>query len=193
MRSVGFIRFAKIANLVMAVCLFAFGITLIASPNMDISVVRIAAGVMMALFGIFKMAGYFSKDLYRLAFQYDLPLGIVFILIGTVMLARTLWAAESICAIFGLALIIDSIFKVIVARDAKKFGLKSWSVLLGLALLACATGTALLFCPTDSQRLWLILFGVACIADGLLNFIEKIFMVKVVRNQREDEPEEDLF
>lgn len=52
MRSVGFIRFAKIANLVMAVCLFAFGITLIASPNMDISVVRIAAGVTMALFGI---------------------------------------------------------------------------------------------------------------------------------------------
>lgn len=42
--SVGFIRFAKAANLVTAVCLFAFGITVIVMPTLDISVIRIISG-----------------------------------------------------------------------------------------------------------------------------------------------------
>ena len=31
----------------------------------------------MLLFGFIKMIGYFSKDLYRLAFQFDLASGIL--------------------------------------------------------------------------------------------------------------------
>lgn len=136
------------------------------------------------------MAGYFSKDLYRLAFQYDLPLGILFIIIGTVMLIRSWLETDIICTLFGSALIIDSIFKVIISKDAKKFGLRSWALLLILALLVCVAGILLLFRPTESERLWLVIFGSACILDGVLNFSEKIFMVKVVKNQKKEESDE---
>lgn len=187
--SVGFIRFAKAANLVTAVCLFAFGITVIVMLSLDISVIRIVSEALLILFGIFKMAGYFSKDLYRLAFQYD-PLGILFIIIGTVMLIRSWLETDIICTLFGSALIIDSIFKVIISKDAKKFGLRSWALLLILALLVCVAGILLLFRPTESERLWLVIFGSACILDGVLNFSEKIFMVKVVKNQKKEEPDE---
>ncbi len=188
--SVGFIRFAKAANLVTAVCLFAFGITVIVMPSLDISVIRIVSEALLILFGIFKMAGYFSKELYRLAFQYDLPLGILFIIIGTVMLIRSWLETDIICTLFGSALIIDSIFKVIISKDAKKFGLRSWALLLILALLVCVAGILLLFRPTESERLWLVIFGSACILDGVLNFSEKIFMVKVVKNQKKEESDE---
>ncbi|MFQ9732082.1 MAG: hypothetical protein ACLT8X_11075 [Mediterraneibacter faecis] len=38
-------------------------------------------------YGIIKMIGYFSKDLYCLAFQYDLACGIFLIILGVVALS----------------------------------------------------------------------------------------------------------
>lgn len=106
------------------------------------------------------------------------------------MLIRSWLETDIICTLFGSALIIDSIFKVIISKDAKKFGLRSWALLLILALLVCVAGILLLFRPTESERLWLVIFGSACILDGVLNFSEKIFMVKVVKNQKKEEPDE---
>lgn len=186
MRSVIPIRIAKFTNIATALCLCAFGICVLAMPDMTENAIRFTVGALMTLFGIFKLVGFFSKDLYRLAFQYDLPLGIVFIVLGVVMLAKSEQVVNSVCIMFGIAVFIDSVFKIKISVDAKKFGIRSWALLLALAVIVCALGAALLFRPTDSERVWLILFGVACIADGVLNLTEKLCTVKIVKNQRPD-------
>lgn len=148
--SVGFIRFAKAANLVTAVCLFAFGITVIVMPSLDISVIRIVSEALLILFGIFKMAGYFSKDLYRLAFQYDLPLGILFIIIGTVMLIRSWLETDIICTLFGSALIIDSIFKSYNIEGRKEIRAEVMGVAADTGITGVCGGH-IAFIPTDGK------------------------------------------
>ncbi|MDE6613166.1 MAG: DUF308 domain-containing protein, partial [Clostridia bacterium] len=77
MRSVIPIKAAKIINVLTSVCLCVFGILIIAMPDISEKVIGVTIGILLILSGIFKLAGYFSKDLFRLAFQYDLQLGIV--------------------------------------------------------------------------------------------------------------------
>ena len=52
--------------------LCALGILLVALPDFSAELFCRILGIIMLLFGLIKMIGYFSKDLYRLAFQFDL-------------------------------------------------------------------------------------------------------------------------
>ena len=79
MRSVTPMRIAKIGYIVMSVLFCAAGILFIAAPELSVSIIGVCIGVAMILFGIVKLIGYFSKDLFRLAFQFDLELSLIHI------------------------------------------------------------------------------------------------------------------
>ena len=46
-------------------------------------------GIYMIIYGAVKIMGYFAKDAYQLAFQFDLALGIVIAIVGIVFVCRT--------------------------------------------------------------------------------------------------------
>lgn len=186
MRSLFIKRTAKILNLITAACFCAFGIAVITVPDMSEFSIRLVTGIFMIIFGTFKILGYFSKDLYRLAFQYDVQLGIVFLVFGIVVLTRPHDVVNFICILFGISIFIDSVFKIKISVDAKKFGIRTWWLILALAIVACILGVVLLFRPSDNVRVWSVLFGVAFLEDGILNLVEKLFTVKVSKNQRPD-------
>jgi len=74
MRSTAPMRTAKIGYIAVSALLCILGIMLIVIPSFSINLLGNICGILMLLFGAVKLTGYFSKDLYRLAFQYDLPL-----------------------------------------------------------------------------------------------------------------------
>ena len=65
MRSVAPMRTAKIGYIVISVLLCALGILLIAVPEFSVSAVGVICGAILIVFGIVRLVGYFSKDLYR--------------------------------------------------------------------------------------------------------------------------------
>ena len=88
MRSVVPMKTAKIGYLVIAVLFCVLGIVLIAAPGTSVVWLGRLLGIGMIVFGAIKLVGYFSRDLFRLAFQYDLAFGILLIALGIVTLAR---------------------------------------------------------------------------------------------------------
>ena len=56
-------------------------------PQMSAYTLCQMLGAILVLYGAIKMIGYFSRDLYRLAFQYDLAFGMLIMLIGLILLA----------------------------------------------------------------------------------------------------------
>jgi len=63
------------------------------------------------LFGCIKLTGYFSKDLFRLAFQYDLQFGILVLVVGLIVLLKPSDAISLLFAAMGIALLADSLSK----------------------------------------------------------------------------------
>ena len=74
MRSVVPMRVAKLGYIALSSLMCAFGLTLMIWPGISLKVFALCAGITLIAFGVIKVVGYLSRDLYRLAFQYDLAL-----------------------------------------------------------------------------------------------------------------------
>ena len=135
MRSVAPMKTAKIGYIVLSVALCVLGIILIAFPGFSASLFGILCGVVLIMFGGVKLVGYFSKDLYRLAFQYDLVFGILMIALGVGMLTHPEGLMHFVCVALGITILADGLTKIQISRESRSFGIGRWQVMLVLAIL----------------------------------------------------------
>lgn len=177
---------AKTGYIVMSLVFCAAGIVCIIKPGLSAGLVGRVLGVAMILFGAVKLVGYCSRDLYRLAFQYDLGFGLLLIALGVLVLVRPAQVLDFLFAALGVAVLTDALYKVQIALDARRFGISTWWLTLALAVAAGAVGLALVFRPWDSARLLTILLGAALLAEGVLNLCVAVSTVKIVNHQRPD-------
>ena len=161
MRSVVPMKTAKIGYLVISVLFCVLGIVLIAAPGTSVVWLGRLLGIGMIVFGAIKLVGYFSRDLFRLAFQYDLAFGILLIALGIVTLARPGGAMSFLCIVFGIPVLADGLFKIQISLDAKRFGIEKWWVVLLLAALTCVIGLLLVIRPSEAARALMVLMGIS--------------------------------
>ena len=191
MRSMTPMRVAKTGYILMSVLFCALGVLFIARPDRSLAALGKVLGIAMIAFGVFKLVGYFSRDLFRLAFQYDLEFGILLIALGAVILLKPEGALDFIFAALGIAIFSDGLFKVQIALDSKKFGIRSWWLIAALALVTGGIGLALVFRPWESGVLLTELLGASLLCEGVLSLCVALSTVKIVRHQRPDIIEAD--
>lgn len=177
---------AKAGYIVMSLVFCGAGTLFIAKPDLSAVVISRALGAAMIVFGLIKLVGYFSKDLFRLAFQYDLGFGLLLIALGILALAKPAGALDFIFIALGVAILTDGLFKLQIAVDSKRFGISTWWLTLVLAVITGVVGLALVFRPWDSARLLTRLLGAALLAEGILNLCVAVSAVKIVPHQRPD-------
>lgn len=186
LRSTKPLRAAKGLYIVLSAALCLMGLLLIIVPDFSAQLVGILCGVLLVAFGIVRLVGYFSKDLYRLAFQYDLTSGILLILLGIIMLCNPSSLMTVVCVVLGFFILTDGLFKIQIALDAKRFGLSKWFLILALAVLTAILGGILMFRPGQGTRALMVMFGISLLSEGILNFSTALTAVKIVRNQVPD-------
>ena len=177
------IQAAKLGYILLSVALCALGGVLIAVPDFSAALLCRLVGITMLLFGAVKIIGYCSKDLYRLAFQYDLAFGILLIALGGILLFRPDTMVQIICIIMGVCVLADALLKIQISIDSKAFGLEKWWLILVAALLTGVAGFLLVLRPMESARAVMILLGVTLITEGLLNLTTILTAVKIIRRQ----------
>ena len=122
MRSTKTIRAAKTGYIIISSLLMVLGVLIMALPDLSVSVIGILAGAMLVAFGLVKLVGYFSRDLYRLAFQFDLAMGILLAVMGVILLARPHMAMNFICVALGITFLADGLLKVPFSARASRTG-----------------------------------------------------------------------
>lgn len=185
-RSVLPMQTAKAGYIVISAVLGLLGIFLMRQPDVSTAAVGTAAGVLLVIFGIIRLIGYFSRDLYRLAFQFDLAVGILLLILGIILLTKPQDLLHFLCVVTGMYVTADGLMKLQTAHDAHRFGIASWWMILAAALLTSAAGVCLLVRPAQSVRIVMQLFGAVLLAEGLLNLLTVLVTVKIVRNQKPD-------
>ncbi|HBA47700.1 MAG TPA: hypothetical protein DCZ91_07845 [Lachnospiraceae bacterium] len=186
MRSVTPMRIAKTGYIVMSTVFCIVGILFIARPDLSVKVIGRGLGIALILFGCIKLVGYFSRDLFRLAFQYDLEFGILLIALGVIVFIRSPNVMNFIFIALGIAILADGLFKVQIAMDSKRFGIAAWWLILLLAVLTGFVGLLLVFRPVESAHVLTMLLGVSLLAEGILNLCVVVSTVKIVKHQRPD-------
>ena len=186
MRSANTIRAAKAAYIALSGLLCALGLLLIMKPALSLNLTGAIVGGVMIAFGAVKLMGYFSKDLYRLAFQFDLAFGILLIALGALILVRPVRAMTMLGVILGIEIIADGLFKVQTSLDARRFGLQTWWLILALALLTGAAGAAIALHPSESALTLTVMTGAALTMQGLMNLCVALCAVKVAASGQPD-------
>lgn len=186
MRSVTPMRIARSGYIVMSAAFCIMGLLLMIFPEVSATVIYRVLGIAIIIFGAVKLIGYFSHDLFRLAFQYDLAFGVLLLALGVIVLTRPENVMSFLFIALGIAILADGLFRVQVALDAKTFGVKTWWLLLTLAILTGIVGVTLIFRPLESAQLMTELLGVSLLAEGILNLCVAISTVKIIRHQQPD-------
>ena len=177
------IKAAKIGYVMISVLLCVMGIVLIAVPDFSVTLLCKLGGGIMMLFGLVKIIGYCSKDLYRLAFQFDLAFGILLMALGIILIIRADAMVNLICIVMGICVLADALLKIQISIDSKTFGIQKWWLILAMAILTGVAGFLLVFRPSESIQIIMILFGIALITEGVLNLITILIAVKIIRHQ----------
>jgi len=185
-RSVLPMRAAKIGYVVISIMLCAVGLLFITKPTLSARTLACVLGAALIIFGGVKLIGYFSKDLYRLAFQYDWAMGVILLLLGVILLARPADVLSSVFLALGIATLMDSLFKARTALDARAFGIQAWWLILTLAILTACAGVMLVIRPWASAQALTILLGISLLVQGVLNLCTALSAVKVVKTQYPD-------
>lgn len=191
-RSVLPIKAAKGGYIVSSILFCLLGLLLLVLPDFSIRLFGQCLGVFMILFGLVKLVGYFSRDLFRLAFQYDLAFGILIAALGILTLVRPEPGVGFLCVMLGICVLADGLFKLQIALDARTFGIGRWWLILALALLTGVFGALLLFRPGEGARLLAVLLGLGLLSEGILNLCVALCTVKIVAHQKPDVIEADF-
>ena len=186
MRSMTPMRVAKTGYILMSLIFCALGLLFILRPDQSLAVMGRVLGIAMIAFGAFKLVGYFSRDLYRLAFQYDLEFGILLVVLGIIVLPRSEDVMGVLAAALGIAILADGLFKARIAMDSRAFGIRDWWMILVLAVITCGAGGLLVLRPWQGARLLARLLGAALLCEGGLNLCVAVSTVKIIDHQHPD-------
>lgn len=186
MRSVIPMKAAKTGYILISCLLCLMGILFIVKPNFSTSFIGILCGIVLIVFGLVKLIGYFSRDLYRLAFQYDLAFGILLIALGIMILAHPKSLMNFICITLGLSILADGLFKIQISVESRRFGIHNWWIILILAVITGIMGLLLMFHPSQSGYVLTMLLGVSLVVEGILNLGTVLATVKIIKHQRPD-------
>lgn len=186
MRSVRGMKTAKISYIVISVLFGALGISLLVMPQIIFPVLAEVFGALLIVFGAVKLIGYFSRDLFRLAFQHDLALGLLLIALGMITILKTDQLMVFISIVTGIYVLADGLLKIQTAFDARIFGIEGWWLILAAAVLAGFAGGVLIFRPYKGAEFLTMMLGICFLTEGILNLITVLTAVKIIGHQRPD-------
>jgi uncharacterized membrane protein HdeD (DUF308 family) len=86
----------------------------------------------------------------------------------------------------GIAIFAEGLFKIRIAADSRRFGIRSWPLIMLLAVISCIFGVVLIYLPDSSARFLTVMLGIELLAEAALSFSVALFTVKIIRNQRPD-------
>lgn len=172
------VKYSKWIYCAVCVLFIAMGVCLTVYPEISVTVMSSIFGAVALAFGIIKIVGYFSDDLYGLVFQFDLALGLFSSVLGVLFLLRPKWLMTALPLAFGVFVLINSLFSIQSAVDAKSFGLRKWWLMLLLSLIAAIAGLVLIFEPEKSGIIWVVITGISFIISGAEKLVVALFAIR---------------
>ena len=174
------IKSAKVTNVITASLMVLVGLAILLFPSLErLSAQHWIFCILFALVGSTKLFGFFSNDLYRLAFQFDLAIGVLCEILAVLILLVPESAVPLIPAIISVYVLVDSLLKVQTALDARRFGMTCWLAILLSSLVLCLTGgLALAAVLKDFMRVAAAV-AISLMADGLVNAFITAYTVRI--------------
>lgn len=163
------LKMERTGYLIMSLVFYISGAIYMVLPEVSPLGICIASGIASIVYGVIKIIGYFSKDLYCLAFQYDLACGLFLIVLGIILLVRSQRLIPYLSVGLSALVLLDSLLSIQIAKDAKQFGLETWNVILTASILTGVLSVFMIADPLSTRMGRHIVAGGTLLAEGFKN------------------------
>ena len=174
------VKSAKVMHLCSAVIFLVAGLLLALVPDFEESGAfrNTVVGIASIIIGATGIYGYFSNDMYRLAFQLDFALGIFNVIFGILLLINPVQLSVLLPTAVSILTLLDGGNKSQMAIEGKRFGIQKWYLVLVSAVLEIAAGVVLILLAYHGRdvRAWM---GIAMGLVGVTNFWTTMYTVRV--------------
>ena len=179
-------HFTRNTYVMSSVIMCIIGLIFIIFPNFSAAVIGTACGVVLIVFGVMRLVGYFTRDIFSFIFQYDLAFGMLMTVIGVLILMNPGNLFGFICIVLGVCFIADGLFKIRISLDAKRLGARRWYLLLATAVMTAIPGLLLLIRPSESSAVLSVLIGISLLCDGIMG-LSTVFAASKARKDVKDD------
>lgn len=163
------LQIARIGYNVISVVFLLAALLYLLSPRVSPFAVCLFSGLILLAYGCIKIIGYFSEDLFCLAFRYDFAFGLLLLALGCIVLAKSKEAAVWLSTGIGWLSLLDSVLKAQMSEEAKKFGLEQWNIISTAAVITGILGVFLILKSAVQTESTHILTAVVLISVGIMN------------------------
>ena len=177
------LRAARDGYMMISVIFYISGILYMAVNYVPIHTVCMFSGILLIVYGIVKILGYLSDDLYCLAFQYDLACGLLLMVTGCIVMMGSQRIQQYLVPGLGMLILVDAVLKIQTAKDARAFGLETWSWILAASIAAAVFGVLIIVRPFETPQITHIIGGLGLMMEGFLNHLTVLQTVKI--NEKE--------
>lgn len=167
-----YLKKIKMGSLVFSLLCLAFGICLIACPNVAKLTFVCIFGGLICLYGIIQMINYFVYGYEPFGFVYG---GLNFTFGILIMSCSKVLASPAVFGmIFGFVFVFNAILKIQMSFDYHRYGSKTWWVEMLFGLIMLVLGIVVLCNPFANEKYLLIFLGVSLIVESVAQIINTI-------------------
>ena len=176
--------FAKYGYFTLSVLFFLAGLAYMFLPDLPKMTVCLMLGTLLVAYGAVKPVGYLAPDRYSLAFQYDMASAIMLLILGLLVLIFNVHAYDHLARGLGFLILLDSAMSIQISKDAAKFGIRTWVLLLVVSIITAVFAVLILINPFESGRLHHICIGLAALAEGVMKYC--VVLCTVEKKEKKD-------
>ena len=173
-----FFKKIKITSLLFSLLCLAFGIILIACPDVaKITMVDLFGGL-IALYGVIQIINYFVYGYERFGFvlgALNLTCGILII-----SCSETLSSPAIFGVVFGFAFILNAFVKIQTSLDYHRYGATNWWMETLFGIIMLALGIVVLCDPFANEKYLLIFLGITLIIESVSQIINTIIITRKI-------------
>lgn len=181
------LRIARNGYILISVIFYIAGIIYMLISSVPPLMLCIIIGIILIAYGIVKIIGYFSNDLYNLAFQYDLACGLFLVVVGVIVLGCNLRIRQYLSPALGLLILSDAFLKLQTSKDARKFGIETWNWIMAFSIIAAVFGVLIIVKPLPGMRSSHVVDGCGLLVEGFMNHLTVRETVKIKNEKNTNE------
>lgn len=183
-----FFKEVKVLSLLDSLLAVVFGVLMICCTDFTKETIVYLFASLLLVIGVVKVINYFMYGLEPFGFIFgiaDVAMSIVFF-----ANAQSIVNSNIIGVVFGVVLIVKSLFEMQQSFDLRRMGSKYWWLDTIMAGCVLAFAISVVANPANEVVLF-ILLGAALIIDGIMGFVDTLVVSAKVKKTRKTL--EDLF
>ena len=164
------------------------GLCLLIWPNISATVLCYVMSAILLAVGVFRIVCYVQRGFSSIFHVYELPLGILDILMGAYGFARCQSVVLILPVIIGILILVDSLFQLQASIDLRRLSVPGWGLSLVLSILSVAFALLLVMNPFEGSRTLMIFIGLSLMIDGVQILSYIICASRCVKEVKKLEP-----